>query len=409
MKTAIVALLCVGFAAGVARADLEKGTYAPDIEARDWLNTDEPVSLAELRGMTVMMFFWVSWHPGGEYVIPMMNLFNSRVGRDQGVYLLGVTDSDRARVGEMIAKQKVFFPVALESNSYEDYRISGFPRVVIIDPNGKVAWTGWPDSVDALYTVAIDLLAEAPPTKTHPEDAKKVRRLLGEARGALGQDNLRDAFKAAREAHELALTGDELKTECQDVLDLVEALGRDQLARAEQAVYEKDFELAVSLLTNVKRQFRVLDAGALARKKLDELKGRYDEVARIIQSENEAQTAENLLAEALASLRTPGRGLVEIGSAYQKLGQIVEEYADTPTAEKAQTVLGRMQQNVGVMNHVTDFKAKTQCELLLSQARSFEQTNRPERAAELYRKVIDEYAHTIWADLAAQRLRKLRL
>ncbi len=45
----------------VARADLKPGTYAPDIEAKDWANTDgEPISLAECRGMVVVLFFWVS-------------------------------------------------------------------------------------------------------------------------------------------------------------------------------------------------------------------------------------------------------------------------------------------------------------------------------------------------------------
>ena len=89
MRTAIVAMLCVGFAFGnVARADLDKGDYAPDLEAKEWMNTDEPISIIELRGMVVIVFFWVSWNPDGEYVMPLMSFLNSRFGRSRGVFLL---------------------------------------------------------------------------------------------------------------------------------------------------------------------------------------------------------------------------------------------------------------------------------------------------------------------------------
>ena len=78
------------------RADLKVGTYAPDIEAKDWMNTDgQPVSLAECRGMVVVLFFWVSWHPGGEYIMPLMTLVNaSRYGQSAGVFVIGVTDAE---------------------------------------------------------------------------------------------------------------------------------------------------------------------------------------------------------------------------------------------------------------------------------------------------------------------------
>ncbi|MCK4343614.1 MAG: redoxin domain-containing protein [Phycisphaerae bacterium] len=407
MRTAIIAILCVGFAfGGVARADLEKGTYAPDIEAMEWMNTEEPVSLAELRGMTVILFFWVTWHPGGEDVMPLMNLLNSQISRSRGVYLMGVTDSDRGRVEEMLKKHKVYFPVALESESHEDYQISTFPRVIVIDPNGKVAWTGWPGTGggDALYKAVLDVIADTPPTKTHPKDAVVVKEKLRKARQALRGGDLQEAFKTAREASNLTLTGDELKTRCQDVLDLVEALGRDLLARAEWAADEKRFEDAVGLLHDIKREFKSLDVSRSARKKLDALQKKHDQVARILEMENEAQIAENLLQAALDDLRAKPR---RIGKAFVKLEEIINEYSDSEAAAKAQTVMDRMHENDGVMDHVRDHQAKPECELWLSQARAWERAGRPGKAKELYRRIIDQHSRTIWADIAAQRLRQL--
>ncbi len=91
MRLAVIAALCVSVLfAGVAQAQVKKGDYAKDIEAKEWANTDEPISLHELRGMTVVVFFWVSWHPGGEYIAPLMNILNSKIGKSRGVYVLGL-------------------------------------------------------------------------------------------------------------------------------------------------------------------------------------------------------------------------------------------------------------------------------------------------------------------------------
>ena len=84
MRPAIWGTLFVSLGLACAvRADPKLGSYAPDIEAKDWLNTDgQPLSLVECRGMTVVLFCWVSWHPGGESIMPLMTRINSSpVGR----------------------------------------------------------------------------------------------------------------------------------------------------------------------------------------------------------------------------------------------------------------------------------------------------------------------------------------
>ena len=65
MKPAFIAIALVGLIFGSSvRADLEEGKYAPDLEAKDWLNTEDgqPISLSNLKGMTIVLYFWVSWH-----------------------------------------------------------------------------------------------------------------------------------------------------------------------------------------------------------------------------------------------------------------------------------------------------------------------------------------------------------
>ncbi len=387
-----------------ALADLEKGTYAPDIEAKDWKNTDEPLSLHELRGMVVLLFFWVSWHKGGEHVMPMMNFINSKFGRSQGVFLIGLTDADRTRVDKMLEKERVLFPVGMESKSYEEYKLTSFPRVVIIDPQGRIAWTGWPGDKggETLFREVQRVIAETPPTRTHPIEAAEVRRNLAEARRALRDENYREAYRKAMAAFNRALTGDPLKTECQDMLDLIEALGRDKVARAEQAVDEKEFETVVTLLREVQRDYRGSEVAREATRWLKLVQKKHKEVADLIKEQEDEVTANNLLAAALDDLRAR-----KFGEAYVKLEEILADYSSTRSAPKARTVLDRMKKNEDMMLHVKDFQAAAECTSLLAQARGYERSGRPNKAKELYLIIIEKHGDTVHADEARRRLAEL--
>lgn len=403
MRAAIIAILCVGFAAGgVVRADLEKGDWAPDIEAKEWVNTDEPITLYECRGMVVVLFFWVTWERDAEDVLPLMNLVNSEFGRSQGVFMVGLTDAERSRVQEMLEEERVLFPVGTESKSYEDYDISRFPRVVVIDPRGKVGWTGWAGAGGTLISEIRAIAAETPPTKTHPEEMVKVRAYLKQARQALRGDDFKRAYKSAQNAYDRALTGDPLKTRCQDMVDLVEALGRDKLARVEQAVDDKSFDDAVTLLREIKREFKGADVARKASRRLRALQKKYSEVAEYLAQRQDEGRAENLLAQALDAIRAR-----EFGPAYEKLEDILSEYESAEAAVKARIVKERVEKNDSVMAYVHDHLAEPECQTLLSRARSYEHSGRIDRAKELYREVIEKHRGTKWADIARRQLAEL--
>ena len=252
-------------------------------------------------------------------------------------------------------KEKAFFPIALEAKkTFDDYEVTSFPRVVIIDAAGKVAWAGWPGEGggSALVEQIRKVQSEVPPTKTHPEEAARALAYLQQARQALRQDKYREANEAATSAFRHALRGDTLKSRCQDMLDLIGALGRDKLAQAERDLGEKKYEDAVGLLLELRREFRGVDVARVAQKRLAALEKKRTEIAQIIQRQQSAGQAESLLATALDQLRDR-----KFGSAYEKLEQITEDYSSTNTATKARTVLERMQKNTRVMAYVRDAKA----------------------------------------------------
>jgi hypothetical protein len=400
-------LLAIGLVCGaVARADLDVGTWAPDLEASDWVNTDgQSLSIAECRGMVVVLFFWSSASEGLDQLLPYFTLMNATYGKGAGVYFVGLTDSDRKGIADALKRQKVFFPVGAEAKkTVDEYKITQFPRLVIIDPTGKVAWVGWPGKQGSKgFTDELNkVLEDKPPTRTHPEEAAKAQELLTQAREALRDENYRDAHEAASKALDHALAGDLLKTYCQDMVDLVESIARDELACADRAVDEKNYEDAVTRLLNVRRDFQGVDVAVSARKKLDLLKKKQGEIETILKQHEDAGTAEMTLAGAIDDLRAR-----KFGPAVDKLESIVNDYSATATATKAQTILDRIHKNDAIMAYVRDYKASKECLMLLSQAEAFSQTGKADRARELLREIIDKYGDTTYATEAAKRLARM--
>lgn len=409
MRTALIATTCVGLLlASVARADLDEGTYAPDIEAKDWLNTEggQPLSLGELRGMVVVLYFWVSWHGGGENLMPMINQVENHpnLGRRQGVFILGVTEADRSRVEDMIEEERIFFPIAMESKAHEEYDIHSFPRAVVIDPNGKVAYTGWPgkEGGEEFVRKILDVIADTPPTRTHPREAAECRRYLDRAREAIREDDYKAAYRAARNAHERALTGDSLKTHCQDMLDLVEAIGRDKLACGMQLVDNKEYEAGVTALRDVTRLFRGMKSSKTATKRLKSLEERYPEVKRVLDTLKRDAEARGLLVAARDALWERS-----FGPAYEMLETILKDYEDTAVAPDARTILARMDKNQTIMGCVRDHKAARDCTNWIGQARSFKRVGNFAKAREFFRKVIEQYPDTVFAEEAYRELADL--
>lgn len=387
-------------ATAAARADLDIGTYAPDFEAKDWLNTDEPVSLIDLRGMIVVVVFWVSWFEGGEFVLPEFSIVNSRDARQRGFYVIGLTDSDKSKVEKLIKDKRIFFPIGAGSKSMEEYKITKYPSLVIIDPLGKIAWSGAAFGKDNEIRTAIEkVLNDSPPFKSHPDEVIYTQRQLAEARQALREGDIRAAFEAAQRAIEHTVFGDPLRAKCQDVLDLIESLGRDMLARSLAALDDKRYEDAVRLLRDIRRDFIGLEVARTARKRLELMKKRYSEVAKIVERESESTRAELALMSAIEVLRAR-----QFGAAYVKLEDLIKEFPETEAATKAQTVLDRMTKNEGMMGYVRDHKAASVCEPLLSQAANFARKGENSKARELYRRILDEYGDTVYADEAARRM-----
>lgn len=100
------------------------------------------VSLAELQGQTVILDFWATWCPPCEFQVPELNALYEAHSQGGDIRIFGVsvdTDGPEA-VSVWVAEKQVRYPILLGSEELaRRYGALGFPTLVVIGPDGKVA------------------------------------------------------------------------------------------------------------------------------------------------------------------------------------------------------------------------------------------------------------------------------
>ena len=413
-KTLIVAagvgLLLPGICLAQNRDEegLQVGDYAVSVEGAEWINVEtdaDTPSLHELRGMVVVLFFWVSWHGGGEAMLPYVNMFSydRQIGRAGGVFTIGVTDADRRVTQPLVDDAKIFFPVALESEAAEEYGFSDGFGFVVIGPDGKILYKGdGQGGLSGMRSAVIEAIGESPPTKTHPSEAKLCYRFLDEAREQIQEGKYSPAHELLRKALERSVLGDRLQSQTLETNDLLELMGYDRLADFEPLMERKKYDEAAAVLRDVMRRFRRMDCYKDAKRLYEDLREEDDDFKKAAARFDDEDDAARLYLEAREALRSR-----RLGDCYDKLNKIVTEYDETEVSEYAEAMLARMKKNNSVWLQVGDHKVSGECRRMLAQARNLIGQRRLRDARELLRKIMGDYPDTIWAEEAKEELKNM--
>jgi len=125
-------------------------------EVPDWtLNTisDQELTLSKLRGNLVIVdFFYKSCHPCIRALPALQNLHKKY--NEKGVIVVGIDpfdDIENDNIDIFIKNQGVTYPILLGNQKLsEEYHISGYPSIFIIDKQGKLLsiQEGYGDGVD---------------------------------------------------------------------------------------------------------------------------------------------------------------------------------------------------------------------------------------------------------------------
>jgi len=112
---------------------------APDLELVD-IN-GKPVSLAALKGRTVLLDFWTTWCPPCQWDSSSIEKLNQKyAGNDLAIIGISVGE-ERAVVEKFLKKHPRTYPVILSSENEmpRPYDVNVFPTYLIISPDGTLA------------------------------------------------------------------------------------------------------------------------------------------------------------------------------------------------------------------------------------------------------------------------------
>lgn len=132
----------------VFKADLPDLGIAPELANDIWLNTDQPLRLADLRGKVVLLDMWTFGCINCRNVIPSLRDWHSKYN-DQGLVVIGNHypefdyERDLTNLKEALQRLDVPYAVAQDNDggTWRAYRARYWPSLFLIDKQGHLRYT----------------------------------------------------------------------------------------------------------------------------------------------------------------------------------------------------------------------------------------------------------------------------
>jgi len=154
---------------------------APEFpKGMDWLNTDNPLSLSQLRGKVVVLDFWTYCCINCMHVLPKLHDLEQKYG--DNLVVIGVHsakfegEGETENIRQAILRYDIEHPV-LNDNKFvvwKSYAVQAWPTMVLIDPDGYIAAVqsgeGAPEYFDPLIAQMIDSFSKAGKLDSTPLD-----------------------------------------------------------------------------------------------------------------------------------------------------------------------------------------------------------------------------------------------
>jgi len=125
--------------------EYEGKVNAPDFPAgMEWLNTDRPISMRELRGKVVVLDFWTYCCINCMHIIPDLKKLEQKYAAE--LVVIGVHSAkfagerETGNIRQAILRYEIEHPVVNDKDMavWQQYGVRAWPTLMVIDPAGKV-------------------------------------------------------------------------------------------------------------------------------------------------------------------------------------------------------------------------------------------------------------------------------
>ncbi len=123
-------------------------TKAPEFpENFDWINTDDPLTFEKMRGQIVVLDFWTYCCINCMHTLPTLAELEEKY-KDKPVVFIGVhsgkffSEQETKNVKQAVSRYEIKHPVVVDKKMeiWNRFKVSGWPTIAIIDPNGIIVY-----------------------------------------------------------------------------------------------------------------------------------------------------------------------------------------------------------------------------------------------------------------------------
>ncbi len=145
---------------------------APELNGAAWLNTDHPLTLADLKGKLVLLDFWTYCCINCMHVLPDLKYLEEKYA-GQPLVVIGVhsakfeNEQDTDNIRNAILRYGITHPVVVDVNHrlWNAYAVRGWPTVVLVDPSGyllgSISGEGHREQLDEVIEAALNAYSQA--------------------------------------------------------------------------------------------------------------------------------------------------------------------------------------------------------------------------------------------------------
>lgn len=185
--SALLVAAVVAGAATAAQAHALEGLQAPDLRWKQPVGELTARSLKELRGRPVLLYFFKCHIASSVEQSGRVQDAHLRF-QPQGLVVIGLSEDPSAEVAGFFGRNNCSFPGAVDDGfkGLAGLGALGAPTAVLIGPEGRVAWSGFPkDLLDTILKTQLDRAIAPIPTDWPPQLAAVTARLAaGDLAGA---------------------------------------------------------------------------------------------------------------------------------------------------------------------------------------------------------------------------------
>jgi hypothetical protein len=192
--------------------------------------------------------------------------------------VVGVTNEPKSLIEKFASEKGIKYALALDGAAMAAYGIRGIPDSVLVNPDGKVAWTGHPSSLkDSVLEAAVATATFIPPL---PASQTKLNALLRAKKFGKAYTEIQAAVKGGKVE----------ESEAAPTISAIESRMKGLLEDAEKARGEADYFTAGAMLNELKAAF----AGTGESKKAAEILKEIEKDAKAREQVKAADTVEKL-------------------------------------------------------------------------------------------------------------------